>query len=54
VFKTGALKILTYKGLTVDIQRMWNAKIKVIPVIIGATGNISKTFKQYLSDIPTN
>ena len=50
MFKTGALKILTYKDLTVDIQRMWNAKIKVI----GATGNISKTFKQYLSDIPAN
>ena len=54
MFKTGALKILTYKDLTVDVQRMWNAKIEVIPVIIGATGNISKKFKQYLSDIPAN
>jgi len=25
-------------------QRMWNVKTKVIPVIIGATGTISKTF----------
>jgi hypothetical protein len=31
---------------------MWNMKAKVIPVIIGATGNISKSLRQYLSKIP--
>jgi hypothetical protein len=54
VFKKRALKILIYKDLTTEIQRMWNAKFKVIPVIIGATGTISKTFTQYLSDIQGN
>jgi len=34
-------KILIYKDLTIEIQRMWNVKTKVIPVIIGATGTIS-------------
>jgi hypothetical protein len=34
-------KILIYKDLTVEIQRMWNVKTNVIPVIIGATGTIS-------------
>ena len=33
---------------------MWNVKTKVIPVIIGATGNISKTFTKYVSNIPGN
>jgi RNase P/RNase MRP subunit POP5 len=28
---------------------MWNAKTKVIPVIIGATGTISKSFRKYVS-----
>ena len=28
--------------------------IKVIPVIIGATGTISKTFRKYVSNIPGN
>jgi len=36
-----AAKILKYKDLTIETQRMWNVKTKVIPVIIGATGTIS-------------
>jgi hypothetical protein len=31
---------------------MWNLKAKVTPIIIGAIGNISKSFGQYLSNIP--
>jgi len=34
------------------IQRKWNVKRKVIPVIIGATGTISKSFRKYMSNIP--
>ena len=29
-------------------------KTKMIPVIIGATGTISKTFRKYVSSIPGN
>ena len=35
-------KILIYKDLIIEIQRMWNVKTKVIGVTIGPTGNISK------------
>jgi len=31
---------------------MWNVKAKVIPVITGVTGTISKSLRQYLSNIP--
>jgi hypothetical protein len=31
---------------------MWNVKAKVIPVIIRATRTISKSLRQYLSNIP--
>ena len=44
--------ILKYKDLTIEIQRMWNVKTKVIPVILRATGTISKTFRKYVSNIP--
>jgi len=52
VIKREAEKILRYKYLTIEIQRMWNVKPKVIPVIIGATGTISKSFRKYVSNIP--
>jgi hypothetical protein len=52
VIKTEAEKILKYKDLTIEIQRMWNVKTKVIPVITGATGTISKSFRKYVSNIP--
>ena len=54
VIKKEAKKILKYKDLTIEIQRMWNVKTKVIPEIIGATGTISKTFRKYVSNIPGN
>jgi membrane-bound lytic murein transglycosylase B len=33
---------------------MWDVKTRVTPVIIGATGTISKSFRKYVSDIPGN
>jgi len=52
VVKKEAEKIPKYKDLTIEIQRMWNVKTKAIPVIIGATGTISKSFRKYVSNIP--
>jgi hypothetical protein len=54
VIKKEAKKILKYKDLAIEIQRMWNVKTKVIPVKIGATGTISKSFRKYVSNIPGN
>jgi hypothetical protein len=45
VIKKEAEKILKYKDLTIEIQCMWNVKARVIPVVIGATGSISKSFR---------
>ena len=54
VIKKEAEKILKYKDLTIEIQHMWNVKPKVIPVIIGAPGTISKSFRKYVTNIPGN
>ena len=52
VIKNEAEKILKYKYLIIEIQRTWNIKTNVIPVIIRATGTISKPFRKYVSNIP--
>ena len=51
MIKKEAETILKYKDLTLDIQRMWNVKTKVITVIIGT---ISKSFRKYMSNITGN
>jgi hypothetical protein len=42
VIKKEAEKILKYKDLTTEIQRMCNVTAKVISLIIGATGTVCK------------
>ena len=50
VIKKETEKILKYKELIIEIQRMWNVKAKVIPVITGATG----TNLKIIQTIPEN
>jgi len=52
VIKKENEKILTYEDLIIEIQCTWNVKAKVIPVVTGATGTISQSFRQYPSNIP--
>jgi hypothetical protein len=52
VIQKEAENILKYKDLIIEMQRMWNVETKVTPVIIGATGTISKSFRKYLPNIP--
>jgi hypothetical protein len=54
VIKKEAERILKYKDLTIEIQRMRKVKTRVMSVIIGATGTISKSFRKYVSNIPGN
>ena len=45
MIKKEDVKILKHKELIIEIQRIW------IPVIIGATGTISESLRQYLSNV---
>jgi hypothetical protein len=51
MIKQGAEKFLKYKDLIIKIQRMWNARVKVIPIATEATRTISKSLIQNLSNI---
>ena len=44
-------KIIEYKVLTTEIQRMWNVKAEMVPVIIRANGTISKSMRKYLCNV---
>jgi hypothetical protein len=52
VIKKEAENILKYKDFIIEIQRMWNVKAKMISVKIGATEIMSKSLRQYLSNVP--
>ena len=52
MIKKEAEKILIYKDLVIEIQRMWNVKADVILAKTGATGTTSKSLRQYLRNIP--
>jgi hypothetical protein len=57
VIQKEAEKILKFKDLTIEIQIMWkpfNIKTRVIPVMIGTTETISRSFRKYVSSIPGN
>jgi hypothetical protein len=45
-------EVLNYKDLIIEIQRVWKVKAKMISVITGATGTVSESHRQYLSNTP--
>jgi hypothetical protein len=52
VIKKEAKKISKCKYLITEIQHMWHVRAKVIPLITGVIETISKSLRQYLSNIP--
>ena len=52
VVQKEAGKKLKYKSLCIEIQRMWNLKCMIIPVIIGATGIVTRSLKKNLEAVP--
>ena len=45
-------KMSRYVDLQIECQRLWNKKVEVIPVIIGANGIVDKNIKKCVGRIP--
>jgi hypothetical protein len=52
MIKKEAEIILKYKDLTIEIQRMWNLKTKLLPTMTRAAGTILKSFRKYVRNVP--
>ena len=51
VVQKEAEKKLKYKSLCIEIQRMWNLKCTIVPVIIGATGVVTRSLRKNLETV---
>jgi hypothetical protein len=47
-----AEKRLKYNSLCIEIQRMWNLKCTIVPVIIRATGIVTRSLRKNLETVP--
>jgi len=45
-------KKLKYKTLCIEIKQIWKLKCTIVPVIIGATGIVTRSLKKNLETIP--
>ena len=50
--KKATEKMNKYVDLQIKCQGIWNKRVEVIPVIIGATGIVDKNIKNYVGRIP--
>ena len=44
-------KYETYQDLAREIKRIWKSRIKVVPVVVGALGSVSKKLAAHLKQI---
>jgi hypothetical protein len=52
VVQKEAEKKFQYKSLCIEIQRMWNLKCTIVPVITGATGIVTRSLRKNLEAVP--
>jgi len=48
----GSGKEVKYKSLCIETQRMWNLTCTIIPIIIGATGIVTRSLRNNLEAVP--
>jgi len=48
----GSRKKLKDKSLCIEMQRTWNLKCTIVPVIIGAIGIVTRSLRKNLETVP--
>jgi len=52
VVQKEAEKKLKYKCLYIEMQRIWNMKCTIVPVINGATGIVTRSLRKIFETVP--
>ena len=52
VVQKEAGKKLKYMSLCIEIQRLWNLKCTIVPVITGAAGIVTRSLRKNLETVP--
>ena len=47
-----SLLSLKYVGLKVEMERMWDTSVRIIPVVVGALGSVTRNLKRNLQEVP--
>ena len=45
-------KLSKYKDLQIEVERMWQLKISIIPIVVGALGFVKNETEKYIEKIP--
>ena len=45
-------KLSKYKDLQIEVERMWQLKISIIPIVVGALGFVKNETEKYIGKIP--
>ena len=44
-------KVEKYQDLKIELQRLWNTSVEIVPIVVGALGAISRTLQKYLQKL---
>ena len=44
-------KVEKYQDLKIELQRLWNTSVEIVPIVVGALGAISSNLQKYLQKL---